>query len=127
MHRNQINIRLSSEILEKIDQKGKRSEVVRKAIERYLSEGDVYQMVDKTIDKKIDDMIEGQKQMILYLEEIKRFQPIINVNYPKDMLPLRVGSEKPIVTVQQTSAAAGRASWFTRIGKRLHRKQIPDE
>ena len=60
MHRKQINVRVPSEILEKIDQKGKRSEVVRKAIERYLSEGDVYQMVDKTIDKKIDDMIEGQ-------------------------------------------------------------------
>jgi metal-responsive CopG/Arc/MetJ family transcriptional regulator len=94
MPRNQINIRVSSELLDKIDQKGKRSEVIRKALENYLSAEGVYQPIDSVIDKKIDSVIEDQKQILDCLEEIKKFQPIININYPESMLPKKQLNKK---------------------------------
>ena len=80
MVREQINVRLSSDLLDRIDKEGKRSDVVRKALDFYFSEDKRLSGIDKSIDKKLDRLIED-------VEEIKRFQPVINVHYPDRLLP----------------------------------------
>jgi len=80
MDKKQINVRLSSDMLKRIDEKGKRSDVVRKALDFYFSEdkriSNIYGLIDKKLDKVIEDV-----------REIKRFQPVINLNVPDRLLP----------------------------------------
>ena len=83
MDKKQINVRLSSDMLKRIDEKGKRSDVVRKALDFYFSEdkriSNIYGLIDKKLDKVIEDV-----------GEIKKFQPVINLNVPDRMLSDRV-------------------------------------
>ena len=79
MDRKQVNVRLSSDILKLIDEKGCRSDIIRKALDFYFSEEKRITLLYGLIDKKLDCLIED-------VGEIKRFQPVINLNVPDKLL-----------------------------------------
>ena len=68
-------------MIHEIEEEGEKSTVIREAIEEHFKHG----KTDKTSAiPEIEDMFEEIKGS---LEEIKRFQPTINITYPRELLP----------------------------------------
>ncbi|MEW6070076.1 MAG: hypothetical protein AB1485_05610 [Candidatus Thermoplasmatota archaeon] len=95
MPNTQVNIRFPSEVLKKIDERGKRSDIIKAAVEKYLSDETRIAIDSSLLAAKLDTLLEQQKAIIDRLEEIKRFQPVININYPESMPPQKQLPEKP--------------------------------
>ncbi|MEW6068987.1 MAG: hypothetical protein AB1485_00050 [Candidatus Thermoplasmatota archaeon] len=95
MPSTQVNVRFPSEVLKKIDERGKRSDIIKAAVEKYLSDETRIAVDSSLLAAKLDMILEQQKAIIDRLEEIKRFQPVININYPEGMLPQKQLPEKP--------------------------------
>jgi predicted DNA-binding protein len=99
MAKKHISIRLDDELVKRMDAQGSRSDIIKKALEQYY----VPQMSHNVAHDDVACLIEGQEKIIDMLEDVKRFQPVINLNYPQKMLPQisRSGSEVSIAPTKR--------------------------
>ena len=102
-----VSIYLSDEEIMRVEELKKQGYNNHDAVKRVLYDR------DQMLHKDHEAILRDHEDILRILENI-RASPI-----------LQVGSKTPVVTVQ--TPAAERASWLTRIGKRLHRKQSSDE
>lgn len=68
MPKTLVGVRLSSETLRKIDERGKRSDIIRKAIDNYLSEGEVKQLLNE-IKGMLKEILERRTDVHIHLPE----------------------------------------------------------
>jgi D-serine dehydratase len=105
-----VGVKLDEEIVKQIEEEGQKSEVIKKALASYFKgkrsvkqEGSDVKPIVTQIQETLQQVLENQKQLLEALEDVKRFQPVINLNYPQKSLPQisRSGSEVSIAPAKK--------------------------
>lgn len=71
MNKALVGVRLSSELIRKIDGEGKRSDIIRKALYNYFSEGDVKQLLYEIREMKdlLNVLLKQKSEVHVHLPE----------------------------------------------------------